>query len=189
MRYQQTKKVTLVSAFSNALLAIIKIIVGSISHSHALFADGIHSVSDLFTDFLILIASKYGEQAADEEHPYGHHRIETAATFFLSLLLVVTGCAILFDAYNHLFTINQVGDSYQVLSIVIFSLIANELLFHYTLHHGKKLNSRLLIANAWHHRSDSLSSGVVLIGTIGSLYGLNYSDPLAALFFLIFDHY
>lgn len=180
--YHTAKKVTLVSAFFNALLALSKMVMGRLSGSHGLFADGLHSLSDLLTDFLIIIASKYGSQAADAEHPYGHQRIETAATFFLSLLLVVTGCAIIYDAYLQLFAERAILDGTMALSIVIASLFVNEALFHYTLFHGNKLNSKILIANAWHHRSDSLSSAVVLIGVIGNLYGFYFLDSIAALF-------
>jgi cation diffusion facilitator family transporter len=180
MRYQTAKKVTLVSAFFNAILAVCKMIAGSLSGSHGLFADGIHSLSDLLTDFLVLIASKYGSQDADAEHPYGHRRIETAATFFLSLLLVVTGCAIIYDAILQFFQDHLILDGSVALIMIVASLVVNEGLFHYTLYYGKKLDSKLLIANAWHHRSDSLSSFVVLLGIVGNLFGYFYFDPLAA---------
>lgn len=179
--YQVAKKVTLVSAFFNAVLACFKIVIGQLSGSHALFADGMHSASDLLTDFLVLIASKYGSQGADLDHPYGHHRIETAATLFLSLLLVVTGCAIVYDAGLHFFNGKPIIDGTIALIMVFASLIVNEALFHYTLYYGRKIESKLLIANAWHHRSDSLSSLVVLIGLIGNLYGLYYCDAIAAI--------
>lgn len=180
MRYQQAKKVTLVSAFFNACLAMCKLLVGFFSNSHGIFADGLHSLSDLLTDFLVIVASKYGSQAADDEHPYGHQRIETAATFFLSLLLVVTGSAIIFDSISQLFVEKFITDGNSALVIIGLSLFINEALYHYTLYHGKRLGSKLLIANAWHHRSDSLSSFVVLLGVIGNLCGFYYFDSIAA---------
>lgn len=182
MRYKEAKRVTLVSAFFNACLGIFKILVGLLSGSHGIFADGLHSLSDLLTDFLVIIASKYGSQEADEDHPYGHQRIETAATFFLSLLLVVTGVAILYDSFQQLFVDKIILDGTSALVIIILSLVINEALYHYTLFHGKRLDSKLLIANAWHHRSDSLSSFVVLLGIIGNLLGFYYFDSLSACF-------
>ncbi len=180
MRYQQAKKVTLVSAFFNAYLALGKLLIGFFSGSHGILADGLHSLSDLLTDFLVIVASKYGSQAADEDHAYGHQRIETAATFFLSLLLVVTGAGILWDSFLHSFTENAILDGTSACIMIVLSLIVNEGLFHYTLYYGKRLDSKLLIANAWHHRSDSLSSFVVLIGLVGNLLGYYFLDAIAA---------
>lgn len=180
MSYKQAKKVTLVSAFCNATLAIAKMVVGVISGSHGIFADGLHSASDLLTDFLVIVASKYGSQAADQRHPYGHKRIETAATFFLSLLLVVTGAAIIFEAYQHIYFDDKILDGSIAIAVIIASLVVNEALYQYTLYHGKRLKSQLLIANAWHHRSDSLSSFVVLIGVVANLFGFYYFDVLSA---------
>jgi cation diffusion facilitator family transporter len=180
-RYLKAKKVTLVGACCNSILAAIKIIVGLLGQSHALLADGIHSVSDLLTDVLVLVASKFGSQDADESHPYGHRRIETAATMFLALLLVVVGAFISFDGLSHMLiksTAPSMGVA--VLSVTLFSIITNESLYHYTRFYGVKLDSRLLIANAWHHRSDAASSLVVLVGLIGSLMGYHYCDALAA---------
>ncbi len=180
MRYQEAKKVTLVSAFFNACLALGKIIIGTFSGSHGIFADGLHSMSDLLTDFLVIIASKYGSQEADEDHPYGHHRIETAATFFLSMLLVVTGVGILWDSLQHAMADTALLDGTSAFLMIMLSLVVNEGLFHYTLFHGKRLDSQLLIANAWHHRGDSLSSFVVLLGLLGNILGFYYLDAIAA---------
>ena len=180
MRYQQAKRVTLVSAFFNACLAFGKLLIGFFSGSHGILADGLHSLSDLLTDFLVIVASKYGSQEADDDHPYGHQRIETAATFFLSLLLVVTGTGLLWDSLLHSFSDKAILDGTSAIMMICLSLIVNEGLFHYTMHHGKRLDSKLLIANAWHHRSDSMSSFVVLIGLVGNLLGYYFLDAIAA---------
>lgn len=179
-RYQQAKKVTLIGAGCNALLGIAKIMGGYLFHSHALVADGIHSFSDLVTDIMVLFASKYGSHDADESHPYGHQRIETAATLFLSLLLCLAGFGIAWDACEELIYQTTTVPNWPSLLIITASIVINEALFHYTQYIGKKINSSLIIANAWHHRSDAASSIVVLIGIIGSLAGLSFLDAAAA---------
>lgn len=179
-RYWQAKKVTLIGAFINALLGVVKMVGGFLYHSHALIADGVHSISDLITDVMVVFASKYGSVSADDSHPYGHQRIETAATLLLSLLLILAGCGIAWDALDELLKSDHTMPNWLSIPIVCFSIIANEALFHYTRHVGKKISSQLITANAWHHRSDAASSIVVLIGLIGSLAGLVYLDAIAA---------
>ncbi len=180
-RYWQAKKVTLIGALFNAFLGFIKLIGGFLFHSHALVADGAHSFSDLITDVMVLFASKYGSLDADESHPYGHQRIETAATLFLSLLLCLAGFGIAWDAFESLLEATTTMPSWLALPIICSSILINEGLFHYTRHVGSKINSPLIMANAWHHRSDAASSLVVLVGLIGSLAGFGYLDSVAAL--------
>lgn len=179
-RYWEAKKVTLIGAVINALLGLIKLIGGALYHSHALVADGIHSFSDLITDVMVLFASKYGSQDADDSHPYGHQRIETAATLMLALLLILAGAGISWDALDELIHGNHDKPGWLALPIVLISIVANELLFHYTKHIGNKIQSALIAANAWHHRSDAASSIVVALGLIGSLCGFIYLDAVAA---------
>lgn len=179
-RYWQAKKVTLLGAISNAFLGFIKLIGGYYFHSHALVADGIHSFSDLMTDVMVLFASKYGSLDADTNHPYGHQRIETAATLLLALLLILAGIGIAWDSFHDLIKSNYSIPSWLALPIIGLSILSNELLFHYTLYIGKRIQSKLIRANAWHHRSDAASSLVVLLGLIGSLLGFHYFDALAA---------
>ncbi|MFT4058098.1 MAG: cation diffusion facilitator family transporter [Legionella sp.] len=180
-RYWHAKKVTLLGAFSNAFLGVIKLIGGFLFHSHALVADGLHSFSDLVADSMVLLASKYGSIDADHTHPYGHQRIETAATFLLSLLLILAGFGIAWDSINELIHKTFTMPNWKSLPVICISILANELLFRYTLHVGKHINSKLIIANAWHHRSDAASSLVVFIGLIGSLAGFTYLDTVAAI--------
>ncbi|MFI4919528.1 MAG: cation diffusion facilitator family transporter [Legionellales bacterium] len=179
-RYWQAKKVTLIGAGINALLGVIKLVGGWACHSHALIADGIHSFSDLFTDLMVLFASKYGSLDADETHPYGHQRIETAATLLLSLFLIMAGSSIAWSELVELMNSIPTTPTWLSLPIICTSIIANEALFQYTNHIGKRIQSQLIIANAWHHRSDAASSAVVLIGLIGSLAGFAYLDAVAA---------
>lgn len=179
-RYWQAKKVTLIGALINALLGLVKLVGGILLHSHALAADGIHSFSDLITDIMVLFASKYGSQTADDSHPYGHQRIETAATFLLATLLIVAGLGIAWDAFDELVHRQHTMPGWMALPIAILSILANELLFHYTRRVGTKINSALIIANAWHHRSDAASSIVVALGLLGTLFGFIYFDAIAA---------
>lgn len=180
-RYWQAKKVTLLGAISNAMLGIIKLIGGYFFHSHALVADGVHSLSDLLTDVMVLLASKYGSIDADESHPYGHQRIETAATLLLSLLLISAGIGIAWDSIYDLLHSNYIKPKWPTLPIIFISIMSNEILFHYTLYIGRQINSKLIKANAWHHRSDAAASLVVLIGLIGSILGYSALDALAAI--------
>ena len=180
-RYQQTKKATLLGAFKNIILASSKIIFGITGNSHALLADGLHSLSDLLTDSLVLFASRIGHQEADSNHPYGHRRIETAASMFLALMLILTGLVIGYDAIQHLLSteLKQKPDFY-VLIIAVLSILFNEILYQYTHRIGKKIKSDLLLANAWHHRSDAASSLVVLVGIAAALMGHYGWDLIAA---------
>lgn len=180
-RYKYARKVTVIGAIVNAFLGAIKIIGGLLFHSHALIADGIHSFSDLFTDLMVLIASKYGSQEADHSHPYGHQRFETAATLLLSLFLILAGAGIAWDAFYELLYEHADVPGFLALPIALISILANEMLYHYTHYIGKYIGSTLIIANAWHHRSDAASSVVVTVGLIGSLAGYLYLDAIAAI--------
>lgn len=179
-RYWQAKRVTIIGAACNAFLGFIKLIGGYLFHSHALIADGVHSFSDLITDVMVLFASKFGSLDADESHPYGHQRIETAATLFLSLLLCLAGFGIAWDSIEELLYATSTVPNWLSLPVIFSSIFLNEILFHYTKHVGNKINSQLIIANAWHHRSDAASSLVVFVGLIGSLAGFVYLDAVAA---------
>lgn len=180
-RYQQTRKATLVGAVANVLLSILKIVFGWLGNSHALIADGVHSFSDLLTDLLVILAAKFAHQKADSDHPYGHERIETAATVALSLFLVIVGGAIIYDAGDHLWRgIAAPTPSSYVLWIALFSIVLNEMVYRYTKRIAKRVKSDILQANALHSRSDAAASLVVLIGIVGSLLGYHYLDALAA---------
>lgn len=180
-RYKKAKKITIIGAITNAFLGLIKVLGGIFFKSHGLLADGVHSFSDLFTDGMVLIASKYGSQEADELHPYGHQRIETAATMVLALLLILAGIGIAWDALGLILKDKTQTPDLVALPIAIISIIVNEILYHVTNCVGKSIKSPLLIANAWHHRSDAASSAIVLIGISGAIFGMPLLDSLAAL--------
>jgi cation diffusion facilitator family transporter len=178
----QKQRVTLVGAAVNLLLAVVKIFVGKMASSHALIADGIHSLSDLLTDLLVWVATHYGSQAIDEDHPYGHARFETVATVVLGGLLMLVGAGITWEAISRVVD-PQIALQPGVIALfaALFSILANEGLFRYTLKVAKATRSRLLEANAWHHRSDSISSIVVLVGIGGSMLGIEALDDFAAI--------
>jgi len=180
-RYLKIRFVTLVGALVNLLLAIVKIIVGHIGFSHALFVDGIHSLSDLLSDALVLYGAKQGDKNPDEDHPYGHDRIETLVTVLFGIILLMVGLGIIIDSIGRL---SQQGvtetPSNLALAIALVSVISKEALYQYTIHFANTLKSSLLKANAWHHRSDAISSIVVLVGVAGSIYGVAYLNIVAA---------
>ncbi|MEJ1336745.1 MAG: cation diffusion facilitator family transporter [Candidatus Sedimenticola sp. (ex Thyasira tokunagai)] len=180
-RKRITQQVTLVGALVNALLAVVKIVVGLVAQSQSLVADGIHSVSDLLSDVLVYVAAHHAGQAPDLDHPYGHGRFETAATLGLGILLVLIAAGISWDAIERLFTPDQLlHPGPMALYAAAFSIVANEALYHYTIHAARKIKSSMLQANAWHHRSDAVSSIVVLVGVAGTMAGLPYLDAIAA---------
>jgi len=163
-------------------LTIAKVIFGIIGQSHALIADGVHSLADLSTDLMVWFAAKYSNQPADKEHPYGHARIETAFTVGLGVILIITAIGIVYDSVQRLLNPDTLLQPTPiVLLIAAVSIFANEGLYHYTIRVARQFNSGVLKANAWHHRSDAISSIVVLVGVAGSLMGLPYLDAIAAL--------
>ena len=180
-RFHAMRQVTLVGAAVNLLLSIIKIVIGVIGHSEAMVADGIHSLSDLLSDGLVYFAAHHARQGPDAEHPYGYGRFETVATMGLGILLILVAAGIVWDSATRLFqpeTLLQPDVS--VLFAAIFSILVKEALYHYTLRVGRRINSDMLKANAWHHRSDAISSIVVLVGVMGTMAGLVYLDAVAA---------
>lgn len=179
--YHEAKKVTLVSVGVNVALTILQIVVGIIGKSQALVADGMHSLSDLLCDFLVLFANRHGSKDADEDHPYGHARIETATTLVLGVILMGTGAALLWGAAQRLQDPSALQKVHvMTLWIALLTLLGKESLFRYMLHVARKLKSRMLEANAWHARSDAASSVVVVAGIAGNLAGVTSLDLLAA---------
>jgi cation diffusion facilitator family transporter len=181
-RAHEIKKVCIISALSNSLLAIIKIMIGFIGQSQALIADGLHSVSDLLADGLVMISSKWGEKAPDLDHPYGHRRIETLSTIIIALLLLVIAGGILFDSIQHIIHRTAIEKpSAWVMVAAAISILTNEGLFRFGRHVGLRIHSPLLIANAWHNRSDALSSLIVLLSVIGCYFSINIMDLIGAI--------
>jgi cation diffusion facilitator family transporter len=181
-RYIAIRNVTIVSVIVNILLTIIKFIFGIIGHSQALIADALHSLSDLISDSLVLVAAKFSHDDADDEHPYGHARFETLATVAVGLLLFLVAVGIFIDAVQGLFFPESLLQPTPIaLLITVIVLVAKEILYQYTIYVAKKVNSPMLRANAWHHRSDAISSLIVLIGIGGTLMGFSWLDAVAAI--------
>jgi len=181
-RAQAASRSTWVSVGVNLVLTCVQITAGVFSKSQGLIADGIHSLSDLVADFVVLIANHHSQKDADEEHPYGHQRFETAASLVLGLLLLAVGIGMLLSAVDkvqHPEILQQV----HVLALYVAAgaLVAKELLFRYMLAVAKQVKSSMLVANAWHARSDAASSLVVGVGIAGNLMGYPILDPIAAL--------
>jgi len=173
---------TWVSVVVNVLLSTAQIVVGVLSKSQGLIADGLHSLSDLVSDFVVLIANRASQKDADEDHPYGHHRYETAASLALGAILLAVGAGMLWSAAVKLEDPKSIAEVHVIaLWVALGALVAKELLFRYMLAVAKRVKSSMLVANAWHARSDAASSLVVSIGIVGNLLGYPILDPIAAL--------
>ena len=172
---------TWVSVGVNVVLTLTQIVVGVLARSQGLIADGIHSLSDLVADFVVLLASHHSKKDADEDHPYGHQRFETAASLALGALLLAVGIGMLWSAVQKLESPEAVQTVHvAALWVAGGALVAKELLFRYMLAVAKRVKSSMLVANAWHARSDAASSLVVGLGIIGNLAGYPILDPIAA---------
>jgi cation diffusion facilitator family transporter len=173
---------TWVSVGVNLGLTVTQVGIGLCAKSQGLVADGIHSLSDLVADFVVLFAGHHSKKDADEDHPYGHQRFETAASLALGALLLAVGVGMLWSAFRKLEAPETVAQVHVVaLWVAGGALVAKELLFRYMLAVAKRVKSSMLVANAWHARSDAASSLVVGIGVAGNLAGYPILDPIAAL--------
>ena len=180
-RLAAASRSTWVSVGVNVVLTVTQIAVGIVAKSQGLIADGVHSLSDLVADFVVLLASHHSKKDADEDHPYGHQRFETAASLALGALLLAVGLGMLWSAARKL----EAPETVQTVHVAALwvaggALIAKELLFRYMLAVAKRVKSSMLVANAWHARSDAASSLVVGLGIIGNLAGYPILDPIAA---------
>jgi cation diffusion facilitator family transporter len=181
-RYLAIRNVTLIGVVGNVFLSIIKVIFGVLGHSQALIADGLHSFSDLISDAVVLVAAKYSSEDADIDHPYGHARFETLAVVAVAILLFIVALGVLIDAGQRLFDPELLlQPSFVTLAVAGLSILIKEVLYHYTIYVAKRVNSDMLRANAWHHRSDAISSVIVLIGIAGSMAGVLWLDAVAAI--------
>jgi len=173
---------TWVSVVVNLCLTVTQIAVGLLSKSQGLVADGIHSLSDLVSDGVVLVASHHGKKDADEDHPYGHQRFETAASLAIGILLLAVGVGMFWSAMVKLEEPDAIPRVHRAaLWVAGLALVAKESLFRYMLNAAKRVKSSMLVANAWHARSDAASSLVVGVGIVGNLLGYPILDPIAAL--------
>jgi cation diffusion facilitator family transporter len=180
-RYAAARKSTWVSIIINLLLTLLQVLAGYFGRSQSLMADGLHSLSDLLSDILVLFANRQSNRHADANHPYGHARIETAVTLILGAFLAALGIALLIAAAMRLQHPEQVQPVHPLTFwVALAALAAKEGMFRYMLAVAQKVRSQMLVANAWHARSDAASSLVVLVGIIGNLLGYTFFDLLAA---------
>lgn len=181
-RYRETARVTIVGAILDLVLGITKLIVGYLSYSQALIADGIHSLSDLATDGIVLYAARKSNHGPDAEHPYGHGRFETIATVGLAVALILVAGGIAYEAIQRLFEPEHLAHAGVLgLLVAIVSIASKEWIYHYTMHVARRQRSDMLRANAWHSRTDAFSSLIVLIGIAGTMAGFSYLDAFAAI--------
>lgn len=175
-------RTTWVSVVVNVVLSAVQLVVGIWASSQALIADAIHSLSDLVSDFVVLFAGHHSRKDADTDHPYGHHRFETAASLVLGVILLTVGLGMAWSAVQKLQSPDTIATVHALaLWVAGGALVAKELLFRYMLAAAKAVKSSMLVANAWHARSDAASSLVVGLGLIGNLAGYPLLDPMAAL--------
>ena len=180
-RFAAARKSTWVSIFINLILTIVQVLAGFFGKSQSLMADGLHSLADLLSDVLVLFANRHGNKHADANHPYGHARIETAASLILGASLAALGIGLLIAAGMRLQHPEQVQAVHPfTLWVAIFALAAKEGMFRYMLAVAQRVRSQMLVANAWHARSDAASSLVVVVGIIGNLLGYTFLDLVAA---------
>ncbi|NAW65549.1 cation diffusion facilitator family transporter [Photobacterium halotolerans] len=177
------RTVTLVGAVLNVFLAVLKIGIGKVAGSQALVADGVHSLSDLMTDTAIMVGSRYWTAPADSSHPYGHGKFETLTNAFIGLMLALVGIGIGWDAIETLSETPPPAPGMLAFYAAVASIVIKELLFRWTMHKAKHIHSGALRANAWHHRSDALSSVPVAVAVIANAIfpSLKYLDQIAAL--------
>lgn len=186
----QGKKITWVGIATNILLIAMKFTAGGLGHSQALIADAIHSISDFFTDFVVLLGLRFGRKPPDETHHFGHGRIETIASAVVGVALIVVavfiGVSATWNIYHHV----ERRPTWIAIAAAAISIVVKEILYRYTVIVGRRIRSQAVIANAWHHRSDALSSVAVLIGVTGAQIrpGWHILDAYAALlvsFFIV----
>lgn len=182
-------KVSFVTIIGNVILSAFKLIAGIIGHSNAMLSDAVHSISDVFSTFVVIIGIKLASKEPDKEHPYGHERMECVAAIMLAMILLITGLGICTDTVNTIqngnFNDIQAPGAMALIAAVV-SIFSKECMYWYTRHYAKKIDSGALMADAWHHRSDSLSSIGALIGIVGAMYGFPIMDSIASLVIFIF---
>lgn len=181
-RYKASRRITLIGVLVNIGLATAQFVLGIIGHSQALVADGVHTLSDLVSDVVVFLAIRQGSKVADREHPYGHSRFETVATVAVGILLGVAALGIAIRAAERLLDPGEiVVPALSALIVAAVAIGAKEALYRLTIMVADRYGSSLLRANAWHHRSDALSSVIVLFGIGGSIAGIPVLDSVAAI--------
>lgn len=181
-------RVSMVSVIWNLILSLLKLIAGVVANSGAMISDAVHSASDVFSSIIVMIGVKIAAKDSDKDHPYGHERLECVAAIVLATILAGTGLGIGYSAIVNLAEgkYNSVTPGMLALIAAIVSIIAKEAMFWYTRHYAKKIDSSALMADAWHHRSDALSSVGALIGIAFARIGFPFMEPIASLVICVF---
>lgn len=186
---QIAMRVSSVSILGNVALSVIKLIAGIVANSGAMISDAVHSMSDVISTFVVIIGYNFSSKGSDKDHPYGHERLECIAALFLSAILFVTGAGIGLEGFNKILQGNYgnlVIPGAIALVAAVISIAFKEWMFWYTRHAAKKINSSSLMADAWHHRSDALSSVGSFIGIFGARLGFPILDPIASVIICLF---
>lgn len=189
-QFQKTaNKVAIVTIIENLILSLLKLFAGVIAHSSAMISDAIHSASDVFSTFVVIIGIKLATKKPDKEHPYGHERLECVAAIILAVVLLLTGLGIGVDAVRKIVQGNygelQVPGILALVAAIV-SIVSKEAMYWYTRYYAKKIDSSALMADAWHHRSDAFSSIGALIGIAGARIGYPIMDSVASLVIFAF---
>lgn len=187
--YEKTAmKVSIVSVIWNLLLSAGKLFAGIFANSGAMISDAVHSASDVFSTIIVMIGVKISGKDSDNDHPYGHERLECVAAIILATVLAATGIGIGYGAVVKIMAGDYNVEMPGILALVaaVVSIVVKELMFWHTRYYAKQIDSSALMADAWHHRSDSLSSIGALIGIIGARLGFGIMEPLASVVICIF---
>ena len=181
-------RVSMVSVIWNLILSLLKLIAGLVANSGAMISDAVHSASDVFSSIIVMIGVKISAKDSDKDHPYGHERLECVAAIVLATILAGTGLGIGYSAIVNLAEgkYNSVTPGMLALIAAIVSIIAKEAMFWYTRYYAKKIDSSAVMADAWHHRSDALSSVGALIGIAFARIGFPFMEPVASLVICLF---
>ena len=182
-------KVSTITIIGNIALSLLKLFAGIVAHSNAMISDAIHSASDVFSTFIVIIGIRLASKKPDKEHPYGHERLECVAAIVLAIVLLITGLGIGIEAFKTILQGNS--DNIQtpgILALIaaIISIASKEAMYWYTRYHAKRIDSSALMADAWHHRSDALSSVGALVGIAGARLGFPICDSIASLVICVF---
>ena len=182
-------RVSIITIIGNVVLSALKLFAGVWASSIAMISDAVHSASDVFSTFVVIIGIRLASKKADKEHPYGHERMECVAAILLSMVLFITGLGIGADAFKTI-----LGGNYSELKVpgalalvaAVVSIVSKEAMYWYTRYHARRIDSGALMADAWHHRSDALSSIGALIGIVGAMLGYPILDSVASLVIFFF---
>ena len=182
-------RVSRVTILWNAILSFLKLAAGVLAHSGAMVSDAVHSMSDVFSTIIVMIGVKAAEKASDKEHPYGHERMECVAAIVLAVVLLLTGLAIGYEGIQKISSAKEgTLQTPGILALIaaVVSILVKEGMYRYTSSAAKRIDSNALMADAWHHRSDALSSIGALIGIGGARLGFPVLDPIASLVICLF---